>query len=189
MALPHKCTGMNSWGATSSSDVKFYFARKVDQRDRILELVWGPTQSRARERGATAGEAATVHCNCVSRLHAHAKRLSPPGVPLFGLACGHGTNTALRVIIAILVCKTGCVAASRVSAVLPYVVSTVVGSAGRRPSPISANLLAWQKHTTGRAPITNEPRRPPPPNSAQQNLRAAGAHAACLHTPYAQCDD
>lgn len=74
-----------------------------------------------------------MHGNCVLRLHAHAKRLPTPDVPLFWLACGHGTTAALRVIIAILLCKTGCVAACRVSAVLPYVVSTVVGSAGRCP--------------------------------------------------------
>ena len=119
-----------------------------------------------------------MHGNCVLRLHAHAKRLSPPGVPLFGLACGHGTHNALCVIIAILPCTMGCVAACRVSAVLPYVVSTVVGSAGRRPSPTFANLLAWQKNTTGRAPVTNEPRRPPPTlRNKTGALRAHTQHA------------
>ena len=85
-----------------------------------------------------------MHGNCVLRLHAHAKRLPTPDVPLFWLACGHGTTAALRVIIAILLCKTGCVAVCPLSCRMWC--QLWLGLPAAAPSPTSANLLAWQKH-------------------------------------------
>ena len=87
-----------------------------------------------------------MHCNYVLRLHAHAKHLPPTHVPLFGLACGHNMMAALRVIIAILRCKTDCVAACRASAVLPYVVATAVLSASRHPPPHPQ--ICWRGKST-----------------------------------------
>ena len=100
-----------------------------------------------------------MHCNYVLRLHAHAKHLPPTHVPLFGLACGHNMMAALRVIIAILRCKTDCVAACRVSAVLPYVVATAVLSASRHPPHIRkfAGLAKAQRLKRGKGASLRRP--------------------------------